>query len=201
MHCLLVSGCSEARSRRWMKANSSKSTYIILWKKKKLFFEKMFYWRVSSWDLQQTSGLYRPYLNVVEAVQGDLLSHRCLYKVIYNASESTTAALDFSNAVFMMCVHSLMVEIRGVGPITSVDVNPNQHTAAGLKAGLEGSRLNLDPGWRNHGKYWLVERCGIFLVNSHKVLVIKCHFQALRAQQEPWLSFKSKVHEFVWSHG
>lgn len=30
--------------------------------------------------------------------------------------ESTVRALDFSNAVFMMCVQSLMVEIRGVAP-------------------------------------------------------------------------------------
>lgn len=30
--------------------------------------------------------------------------------------------------------------------IFGVDVNPNQHTAAGLKAGLEERRLKLDPG-------------------------------------------------------
>lgn len=41
--------------------------------------------------------------------------------------DSTVRALDFSNAVFMMCGHSLMVEIRGVAPIAGVDVNPNQH--------------------------------------------------------------------------
>lgn len=60
--------------------------------------------------------------------------------------ESTVRALDFSNTVFMMCVHSLMVEIRGVALIADVDVNSNQHITAGLKAGLEGSRLKLAPG-------------------------------------------------------
>lgn len=50
------------------------------------------------------------------------------------------------STVFMMCVHSLMVEIRGAALIADVDVNLNQHITAGLKAGLEGSRLKLAPG-------------------------------------------------------
>lgn len=38
-----------------------------------------------------------------------------------------------------------MVQIRGVVPIAGLDINLNQHTAAGMKASLEGSLLKLAP--------------------------------------------------------
>lgn len=150
MHYLLVSGCSEGCSRRQMKANSSKSTYnIILCNKKEIISQHLQHFTggyppgISS----DPPGFYRTYLNAVEVVQGDLLFHWCLYKVIY-ASWIHRKSSGLFKCRCMMCVHSLMVEIRGVAPVAGVDVNPKQHTAAGLKAGLEGSRLKLGPGWK-----------------------------------------------------
>lgn len=85
MHYLLVSGCSEGCSRRRMKANSSKSTYNILCNKKEIISQHLQHFTggyppgISS----DPPDFYRTYLNAVEVVQGDLLFHWCLYKVIY----------------------------------------------------------------------------------------------------------------------
>lgn len=144
MHYLLVSGCSEACSRRRMKANSSKSTYNIIHNKKEII----------SLHRQHFTGGYSPgicsnslgFLNMVEVIQGDLLFHRCLYKVIYASRIHRKSSGLFKYRVYDVCTQFDGGDQRSGLDLHHVDVNSNQHITAGLKAGLEGSRLKLAPG-------------------------------------------------------